>query len=1207
MSGVPNQGPGVTLQMDDIRFTPWREYKVNLSQLGDTAAFLNYINSNSLTSFLPSFTKASGAAIGGSALSIDDFKIEYVGPPASTVAALIGGGTASGPWKYFVGIKEPSGTVVDSLLVTNPFTAPVGKEDDYEDPQETRDWIELKNSGATAYDLTGHTLTDNVSQPAKWAFPAGTSIPANGYLILMCDNRFEANGATASFLHTNFELNKDGGTLALYNGATQVDSISYPGGQVPHSSFGRNPAGTSLVFMDVASPGAANGGPERTARADAPAMRQTDLITALPGDFYDTPQSVALVTSTVGGSIRYTLDGSNPTESSTLYTAPIAISAINDKTGTVLRARTFATGLIPSKITTQTYLIGQNAAIKTLPAFVMTGDAGRVFYPPTGVLAISGGNYDGQGVWQPDGPESYNIPNLQDSPAEREANYEYMHSDTTTVGFNIGAGVRLSASPYSRPRAKYTSYAASPWPPSTPEQKPSFNLFFRGIYGPGKLNYPIIPGYDVTRFDNLRLRAGKNDITNPHITDEFCRRIFTAMGPHEGITGTWCTLYVNGVFKGYYNLTERVREPFYQEHYNSNLTWDVIYNGTAENGTRVAFDQLVYVNMAQNLTVPANWAVVKSKLDITNACDYYLMKIYTAMWDWPGNNWAIGRERSTGPNGIFRFTDWDSEGGMNANGYNFKTVSYDTIGLELTNNSTEVGRIFNALRTSPEFKIAFADRIQKHFFNGGILDDRASLNPNFWLKTKKDELKAIVSPIIQYVVNQSFSEAWFDTWTNESTGRRSYLFNSTSPVSFANHGLWPATAAAVLNLPSGNVAGGSSLTMTAAVGTIYYTTDGSDPRLEGGGISPNALIYTGPLSLVNSSNFKVRVLNGSDWSPLVEGNYVIDPVAPSSSNLVIAEFMYNPPSATAAEATAPNAITNGDDFEYVRLMNVGTAPVLMSTVNLANGITFSFATAGITALEPGKSVLVVKSLVAFQKRYGTALPNGTLLAAGSITGGISNGGETLELRDGTTILHSVTYSDGSSTIIPGGDPWPKAADGYGPSLMLVNPMSAPNHNLVSSWTTTVGAGGRPFGQTFNTSWALWRDLSFRTTDLAAIKDEDDDPDGDGLTNLMEYALGTPPRLANSPAVLPQSSIINVSGQNYLSLTCVVNSAAIDATMSVEVSSNLLSGTWTAGSGHTTAVGSPVTSNTGALTFQVRDASAMSSLSRHFIRMKVTKP
>src|SRR4030095_12344474 len=95
-------------------------------------------------------------------------------------------------------------------------------------------------------------------------------------------------------------------------------------------------------------------------------------------------------------------------------------------------------------------------------------------------------------------------------------------------------------------------------------------------------------------------------------------------------------------------------------------------------------------------------------------------------------------------------------------------------------------------------------------------------------------------------------------------------------------------------------------------GTIYFTKDGSDPRLWGGAISPTAQLYSTPLVLTNATFLRARVRDGANWSALVEATFY---VVQDFAGLKVTEIMYNPPPFT----TYP-----GDDLEFLELKNTGT-------------------------------------------------------------------------------------------------------------------------------------------------------------------------------------------------------------------------------------------------------------------------------------------
>lgn len=116
---------------------------------------------------------------------------------------------------------------------------------------EFDDWIELRNTTASPVSLAGWTLSDS---GATWAFPAGATIPANGLLVVWADD--DDSGASLVEYHTNFRLTSGGESVTLANGATTIDSISYPP-LLADQSYGLPPAGSAAVLVS-ATPGAAN-------------------------------------------------------------------------------------------------------------------------------------------------------------------------------------------------------------------------------------------------------------------------------------------------------------------------------------------------------------------------------------------------------------------------------------------------------------------------------------------------------------------------------------------------------------------------------------------------------------------------------------------------------------------------------------------------------------------------------------------------------------------------------------------------------------------------------------------------------------------------------------------------------------------------------------------------------------------------------------
>ncbi len=119
----------------------------------------------------------------------------------------------------------------------------------------TPPWIELINRGPLPVDLSGWWLTPSYINLAAWTFPAGTIIPADGFLVVFADN--QPGNTTPGEWHTNFRPNPTNGVIALVRPQlgqpAVVDYIDY---QVatPDQSFGRDPRDFPVGVKVYATP-----------------------------------------------------------------------------------------------------------------------------------------------------------------------------------------------------------------------------------------------------------------------------------------------------------------------------------------------------------------------------------------------------------------------------------------------------------------------------------------------------------------------------------------------------------------------------------------------------------------------------------------------------------------------------------------------------------------------------------------------------------------------------------------------------------------------------------------------------------------------------------------------------------------------------------------------------------------------------------------
>ncbi len=140
----------------------------------------------------------------------------------------------------------------------------------------------------------------------------------------------------------------------------------------------------------------------------------------------------------------------------------------------------------------------------------------------------------------------------------------------------------------------------------------------------------------------------------------------------------------------------------------------------------------------------------------------------------------------------------------------------------------------------------------------------------------------------------------------------------------------------------------------------------------------------------------------------------------------------------------------------------------------------------------------------------------------------------------------------------------------------------------------------------STPYNTWQLQHFTAAELAsaAVSGDSADPDGDGISNLLEYALNLDPKAANV-AGLPTLTLSIISGAQYLTLTYTQAKAAADITYLPQVSGDLA--TWNGGASYTTVVSTTNNADGVTQTVVVRDLTATTAANQRFMRLLVTRP
>ena len=721
-----------------------------------------------------------------------------------------------------------SDLVISELMASNSSSL-------LDEDRDTSDWIEIHNPTESSVDLTGWTISDDADQLNKWTFPS-VSIQAGAFLVVFASGKDRR--AAAEELHTNFKLAKSGEFLALGrpDGITAHQfAPGYPSQQTD-ISFGldANDAATT-GFMTTPTPGAAN---EQVFLGFA-----SDSSISVAGGIFDQSFDVRITSEMPDAVIRYTTDGSAPTDDNgEVYSGPITISAT-----TTLRARSTKPEHVPGAIETSTYLFLENVLQQTQPEDYPNLRSGDYDVDP--VIALSA-QYNDRLL---DGLKA--IPSLSlvlppddffgrrgiymNSEArganwERATSVELIYPDGVT--HQIDAGIRIQG-------------GASRSPSTTP--KHSFSLRFRDRYGDGPLEYSLFDNSPVEHFTSLSLRGGSNNSWTSNnaverrnaqsIRDQWIRDALIAMGHPDSGRGSYVHVYVNGLYWGLYNLTERPDAEHYAAYFGGNADSLDAFNGNQViDGSQEALQEMKAIAATGDLSA------LQTVLDLDRYIDYTILNRYGSNGDLDiTRNYRLaggGRDRAP-----WRVYPWDSEEVLINAGSSGRPT--DPVGLR------------NHIEEHPEFMVRFGDRLQKHLFNGGALTPEVTAE--LWNARAEEIDLAIIGETARWGDHRRPDRPYTrdDDWLNEQNRLYKDYFPRRSDVLislYRSEGLFPSIDAPNFNEHGGVIADDFGIDLSAAIGTIYYTTDGSDPRLSGGAVADTAQVFTATLRLTDDTTIKTR-------------------------------------------------------------------------------------------------------------------------------------------------------------------------------------------------------------------------------------------------------------------------------------------------------------------------------------------------------------
>jgi len=488
---------------------------------------------------------------------------------------------------------------------------------------------------------------------------------------------------------------------------------------------------------------------------------------------------------------------------------------------------------------------------------------------------------------------------------------------------------------------------------------------------------------------------------------------------YDAANAAWVKLYVNGNFHGVFTTTEQRDEQFLRNRdlYSPTNTWlykvdgsPTLELGVGDSPTHLHLDFAPFAGNGgggpgggggggPNLEIDLpQWIDMESMITL-GACNSYIENS-DGLFKRNGKN-SFAADFTPPDQRLRNYFPWDLDASIKQGNENIYGGFYS-----------------NGITDDPWFR-----RVYEHTLRELIEGTFAATS----LHALLNDLEVVVAPELA-------SDPFISSGAGDFASLRNWVTSRNADV--LGQLTLPYVPRPTFNQDGGEVVSGFSLVMTvpAPATAIYYTTDGTDPRLPGGGVGATAQLYTTPLTIDRNMHVTARGFNGTNWSGLAtEADFTI---ANYASALRITEIMYNP-------ADDPTGLIDNDTYEFLEILNTGATAIDVSNFYF-DGITYTFAPGTIVAV--GDYVVLVRDAAAFASRYPGVSYDGVYLSK------LSNGGEKIRLKDATgTTLISVEYDDDP--------PWVLSPDGLGYSLVNITPDEDPD--LSTSWRASTDLHGSP--------------------------------------------------------------------------------------------------------------------------------------------------
>lgn len=474
--------------------------------------------------------------------------------------------------------QAQNGILINELQASNISTL---TDNDF---NQFSDWIEINNSNDFTVNIGNYYLTDDLEDIQKWQFPPDIQIAPNGFLLVWCDDR----DTVLTVIHSNFKLNGSGEEIGLFDQNLNLVSTLTFDELSDDISVGRKPDGSNTWFYFADPTPNSSNSTEGFLTIDP----SPEVDFSLSSGFYNSTVSLTLSCEGPFMEIRYTVDGSQPSQLSQLYSSPISVDST-----LVIRARSYSSGLLPGKIISRSFFIMEQPS---LPVVSMIINPDFLWNPEIGIYVDE--NIEQRTDW------------------ERSCSMEYFNTNHL-LDFTIGADIRLFGN---------TSYY---YPQKT-----------LSVFPESSLEYQLFPTRETDKFYSFLLRSSSDDWPYTMMRDALMQSIVSDQLRLDYQAYSPSVLFINGSYWGIHNIREKINERFLETYHNidqNNL--DLIYMDmrdttiTALAGDITEINELLTFIANNDLSSDENFAYVQNNIDLDNYIDFLIAQIFFSNTSWHHN------------------------------------------------------------------------------------------------------------------------------------------------------------------------------------------------------------------------------------------------------------------------------------------------------------------------------------------------------------------------------------------------------------------------------------------------------------------------------------------------------------------------------------------------------------------------------------------